>query len=183
MPVIVSSRRLEDPDGREFAIVTFTDISDQKSAEAQLRDANIRLEERQKEMEEDLALAARVQQSLAPKSIVWGGLRVDTYYHPVRTIGGDFGLVSPLDERASESAGLRRFRPRHRLGADRQSHLHGNGDTIAQWRAARRYAAPAEPLRDAEHRQLRLLFHPSSGAHRAATAAGWFSPAPGTLRA
>jgi PAS domain S-box-containing protein len=98
MPVIVSSRRLEDPDGREFAIVTFTDISDQKSAEAQLRDANFRLELRQKEMDEDLALAARVQQSLAPKSIVWGGLRVDTYYHPVRTIGGDFGLVSPLDE-------------------------------------------------------------------------------------
>src|ERR1700690_1240019 len=97
MPVIVSARRLEDPDGREFAIVTFTDISDQKSAEAQLRDANVRLEARQKEMDEDLALAARVQQSLAPKSIVWGGLRVDTYYHPVRTIGGDFGLVSPLD--------------------------------------------------------------------------------------
>jgi sigma-B regulation protein RsbU (phosphoserine phosphatase) len=97
MPVIVSSRRLEDPDGREFAIVTFTDISDQKSAEAQLRDANVRLEMRQKEMDEDLALAARVQQSLAPKSIVWGGLRVDTYYHPVQTIGGDFGLVSPLD--------------------------------------------------------------------------------------
>jgi PAS domain S-box-containing protein len=97
MPVIVSSRRLEDPEGREFAIVTFTDISDQKSAEAQLRDANVRLELRQKEMDEDLALAARVQQSLAPKSIVWGGLRVDTYYHPVQTIGGDFGLVSPLD--------------------------------------------------------------------------------------
>ncbi|MGD0964960.1 MAG: SpoIIE family protein phosphatase [Candidatus Acidiferrales bacterium] len=98
MPVIVSARRLEDPDGREFAIVTFTDISDQKSAEAQLRDANARLELRQKEMDEDLALAARVQQSLAPKSIVWGGLRVDTYYHPVQTIGGDFGLVSPLDD-------------------------------------------------------------------------------------
>jgi PAS domain S-box-containing protein len=98
LPVIVSSRRLEDPDGREFAIITFTDISDQKSAEAQLRDANSRLEIRQKEMDEDLALAARVQQSLAPKSIVWGGLRVDTYYHPVRTIGGDFGLVSPLDD-------------------------------------------------------------------------------------
>jgi serine phosphatase RsbU (regulator of sigma subunit) len=29
---------------------------------------------------------------------VWGGLRVDTYYHPVQTIGGDFGLVSPLDD-------------------------------------------------------------------------------------
>ena len=98
LPVIVSSRRLEDPDGREFAIVTFTDISHLKSAEARLRDANVRLEERQREIDEDLALAARVQQSLAPRSIVWGGLRVDTYYHPVRTIGGDFGLVSPLDD-------------------------------------------------------------------------------------
>jgi sigma-B regulation protein RsbU (phosphoserine phosphatase) len=62
-----------------------------------LRDANARLEERQMEIEEDLALAARVQQSLAPKSIIWGGLRVDTYYQAVRSIGGDFGLVSPLD--------------------------------------------------------------------------------------
>jgi len=98
MPVIVSSRRLEDPDGRDFAIVTFTDISHQKSTEAKLRDANVRLEDRQREMDEDLALAARVQQSLAPRSIVWGGLKVDTYYHPVRTIGGDFGLVSPFDD-------------------------------------------------------------------------------------
>jgi PAS domain S-box-containing protein len=97
LPVIISSRRIEDPDGREFAIVTFTDISEQKSAEAQLRLANARLADRQKEIEEDLALAARVQQSLAPKSIVWGGMRVETYFHPVRTIGGDFGLVSPFD--------------------------------------------------------------------------------------
>src|SRR5579872_1885931 len=82
LPVIVSSRRFEDPDGRDFAIVTFTDISHQKSTEAQLRDANVRLEERQREMDEDLALAARVQQSLAPRSIMWGGLKVDTYYHP-----------------------------------------------------------------------------------------------------
>jgi sigma-B regulation protein RsbU (phosphoserine phosphatase) len=99
LPVIIRARSVEDPDGRRFAIVTFTDISEQKNSEAQLRDANAKLEERQREMEEDLALAARVQQSLAPKSIIWGGLRVDTYYHPVRTIGGDFGLVSPLDER------------------------------------------------------------------------------------
>jgi sigma-B regulation protein RsbU (phosphoserine phosphatase) len=98
LPVIISSRTIEDPDGREFAIVTFTDISEQKSAEAQLRVANARLADRQKEIEEDLALAARVQQSLAPKSIVWGGMRVETYFHPVRTIGGDFGLVSPLDD-------------------------------------------------------------------------------------
>ena len=88
---------MEDPDGRTFTIITFTDISEQKSAEAQLRAANKLLEERQKEIEEDLTLAARVQQSLAPKSLIWGNLHVEAYYHPVRTIGGDFGLVSPLD--------------------------------------------------------------------------------------
>lgn len=98
LPVIISSRTLEDPDGRHFGIITFTDISEQKSAQAQLLDANKRLEERQKEIEEDLVLAARVQQSLAPKSLVWGGMRVEAFYLPVRTIGGDFGLVSPLDE-------------------------------------------------------------------------------------
>ncbi len=96
LPVIISTRRQEDPEGRQFSIVTFTDISDQKRAEAKLREANTALEERQREIEEDLALAARVQQSLAPKSIVWGGLRIDTYFHPVRTIGGDFGLVNPV---------------------------------------------------------------------------------------
>jgi sigma-B regulation protein RsbU (phosphoserine phosphatase) len=98
LPVIISARRVEDPDGREFSIVTFTDISEQKSAEAELRQANAKLAERQKEIEEDLALASRVQQSLAPQSIVWGSMRVEAYFHPVRTIGGDFGLVSPLDD-------------------------------------------------------------------------------------
>lgn len=99
LPVIISSRNFEDPDGLQFAVVTFTDISEQKNAEAQLRQANEKLEKRQAEIEEDLLLAARVQQSLAPRSLVWGGMRVDAYYHPVRTIGGDFGLVNPLDER------------------------------------------------------------------------------------
>ncbi len=98
LPVIISARALEDPDGRQFAIITFTDISEQKTAEAQLRAANVQLEDRQKEIEEDLVLAARVQQSLAPKSVIWGAIQVEAFYHPVRTIGGDFGLVSPLDE-------------------------------------------------------------------------------------
>jgi phosphoserine phosphatase RsbU/P len=98
LPVIISARALEDPDGRQFAIITFTDISEQKTAEAQLRAANAQLEDRQKEIEEDLVLAARVQQSLAPKSVIWGAIQVEAFYHPVRTIGGDFGLVSPLDE-------------------------------------------------------------------------------------
>jgi sigma-B regulation protein RsbU (phosphoserine phosphatase) len=97
LPVIISSRGIEDPDGRQFGIITFTDISEQKEAETRLRDANRKLEERQREIEEDLALAARVQQSLAPQSLVWGGVRVEAYFHPVRTIGGDFGLVDPLD--------------------------------------------------------------------------------------
>jgi phosphoserine phosphatase RsbU/P len=98
LPVIINARALEDPDGRQFAILTFTDISELKTAEAQLRAANVRLEDRQKEIEEDLVLAARVQQSLAPKSVIWGAIQVEAFYHPVRTIGGDFGLVSPLDE-------------------------------------------------------------------------------------
>ena len=98
LPVVVSTRALEDPDGRQFAVITFTDISEQKRAEAQLREANAKLQERQKEISDELALAARVQQSLAPQSIVWGGVQVDTYFHPVRSIGGDFGLVTPQDD-------------------------------------------------------------------------------------
>jgi len=98
LPVIITSRRIEDPEGREFAIVTFTDISEQKRAEGMLREANVKLEERQKQIEEELALAARVQQTLAPHSLVWGGLRVDAHYHAVRSIGGDFGVVSPMND-------------------------------------------------------------------------------------
>lgn len=98
MPVIISSRTLEDPDGRLFGVITFTDISEQKEAEGKLRQANVQLEQRHREIEEDLALAARVQQSLAPKSLRWGGLHVEAFFHPVRSIGGDFGLVSPVDD-------------------------------------------------------------------------------------
>jgi phosphoserine phosphatase RsbU/P len=98
LPVIISARGLEDPEGRLFAVITFTDISEQKSAEVKLRGANAKLQDRQKQIEEELTLAARVQQSLAPQSIVWGPVRVDTYYHPVRSIGGDFGLVAPQDD-------------------------------------------------------------------------------------
>jgi sigma-B regulation protein RsbU (phosphoserine phosphatase) len=98
LPVIISARAVEDPEGRRYSIVTFTDISDVKRVEQELRVVNRELEERYQEIQEDLTLAARVQQSLAPKSIVWGGVNVETFYHPVRTIGGDFGLVSALDE-------------------------------------------------------------------------------------
>ena len=98
LPVVISARRLEDPDGREFAVVTFTDITEQKRAETDLRDANTQLELRAHEIEEELTLASRVQQSLAPKSLLWGVAAVETFYQPVRSIGGDFGLVTPGDD-------------------------------------------------------------------------------------
>lgn len=98
VPVVISSRMIEDPDGRWFHVVTFTDITEQKRTELQLKQANEQLEQRQREMETELALAARVQQSLAPKGLRWGRVAVETYYMPVRTIGGDFGLVTPLSD-------------------------------------------------------------------------------------
>jgi PAS domain S-box-containing protein len=96
LPVIISSRRLENS-GSKFGIVTFTDISEQVRAEEELRSANAKLQKRQMEIEEDLRLAARVQNSLAPRSLVWDTMSVDTFYHPVHSIGGDFALVSSLD--------------------------------------------------------------------------------------
>jgi sigma-B regulation protein RsbU (phosphoserine phosphatase) len=98
LPVVISARQLEDPEGRRFAIVTFTDISEQKNSEIDLRRANSLLEARERAMEEDLLLAARIQQSLAPRSLAWAAASVDTYYQAARTIGGDYGLVSPGDD-------------------------------------------------------------------------------------
>ena len=98
VPVVISARVIEDPDGRIFTVVTFTDISEQKRAEQQLKEANAQLEKRHKEIETELALAARVQQSLAPQGLRWGRVAVETYYQPVRTIGGDFGLVMPAGD-------------------------------------------------------------------------------------
>jgi sigma-B regulation protein RsbU (phosphoserine phosphatase) len=101
LPVLVTARQIEDPDGNVFAVITATDITEQKRAENALREANTQLEKRHQEIEEDLLLAARVQQSLAPTGLTWGGVNVATYYQPVRTIGGDFGLVSPRQDSLS----------------------------------------------------------------------------------
>jgi PAS domain S-box-containing protein len=127
LPVVSSARNMEDPDGRTFTIISFTDISEQKSAEEQLRAANKLLEERQREIEEDLTLAARVQQSLAPKSLTWGSLEV---------------------YRSLESSRLRRLRPRHRLRARREPHLFRDDFALAQKHPSWRHADAAEPLRD-----------------------------------
>ena len=92
VPVIISSRTFQDS-GSRFGVVTFTDITEQVHAEEELRAANAKLESRQSEIEEDLRLAARVQNSLTPRSFAWDGLSVDAFYHPVHSVGGDFALV------------------------------------------------------------------------------------------
>jgi PAS domain S-box-containing protein len=96
LPVIISSRALVNS-GRQFGIVTFTDISEQVWVAEELRSANTRLRKRQMEIEEDVRLAARVQRSLAPKSLVWNGLSIDSFYHAVHSVGGDFALVNSKD--------------------------------------------------------------------------------------
>jgi len=98
VPVIISSRSIKAPGGRRVGVVTFTDISVQKEAEEKLRQANRELAKRQQEIEADLALASQVQRSLVPQAMRWGRLSIDTAYLPVRTIGGDFGLVIPREE-------------------------------------------------------------------------------------
>jgi PAS domain S-box-containing protein len=94
LPVAVTSRQILAADGQPFGIVTATDISPLKQTEARLLEANAQLEQRYREIEEELLLAARVQQSLAPSSLTWGSVSVDTFYQAARTIGGDFGLVA-----------------------------------------------------------------------------------------
>lgn len=98
LPVVISARVIEDPDGRQFSVISCTNISEQKQVQRQLSEANALLAERQREIEIELALAARVQQSLAPQALEWGRVAVETFYLPVRTIGGDFGLVTPLGD-------------------------------------------------------------------------------------
>src|ERR1700730_1570679 len=98
IPAIFSGRVIQGPDQREYVLLTVTDISAQKQIEEQLREANSLLQKRQDEMEAELALAAHVQQSLAPCSLIWKNLAVGSYYSPARTIGGDFGVVLPTGD-------------------------------------------------------------------------------------
>jgi PAS domain S-box-containing protein len=98
VPVIYSSRWIPGPNGQQYGVVVLTDITAQKRVEEQLRQSNGLLEKRQREIEVELSLAARVQQSLAPHSLDWGDVAVETYYSPASTIGGDFGVVLPHED-------------------------------------------------------------------------------------
>jgi sigma-B regulation protein RsbU (phosphoserine phosphatase) len=95
VPVIYSVREIPGPCGEQYGLIILTDIGAQKHVEEQLRQSNALLEKRQRDMEAELSLAERVQQSLAPRSLVWGNVAVETYYCPSSTIGGDFGVVHP----------------------------------------------------------------------------------------
>ena len=95
IPAIFSGREIAGPDGQEYSLLVVSDISAQKRVEEQLRESNALLQQRYMEMEAELSLAARVQQSLAPQSLVWNDVLVQSNYSPARTIGGDFGVVFP----------------------------------------------------------------------------------------
>jgi sigma-B regulation protein RsbU (phosphoserine phosphatase) len=95
VPVIYSGREIPGPRGQQYGLIVVTDIGAQKRVEEQLRQSNALLEARQSEVEAELSLAARVQQSLAPQSLVWDNVAVEAYYNPASTIGGDFGVVFP----------------------------------------------------------------------------------------
>ena len=96
LPVIISSRTFQNS-GSQFGMLIFTDISEQVRAEQELHSANEKLQKRRMEIEGDLRLAARVQHSLAPRSLVLDTMSVDTFYSPVHSVGGDFALVNSLD--------------------------------------------------------------------------------------
>jgi hypothetical protein len=57
----------------------------------QLRESNALLKKHHTEIEAQLSLAARVQQSLALRSLVWNDVSVETHHSPAHTIGGDVG--------------------------------------------------------------------------------------------
>ena len=63
IPAIYSGRMIQGPEGQEYVLLIVTDISAQKRVEEQLRKSNALLEQRQKEIENELSLAERVQQS------------------------------------------------------------------------------------------------------------------------
>lgn len=93
--VIYSAREIPGPQGQQYGLIVLTDIRAQKRVEQQLQQSNVLLENRQSEIEAELSLAARVQQSLAPRSLIWGNVAIEAYYNPASTIGGDFGVVLP----------------------------------------------------------------------------------------
>ena len=69
-PVVITARQIEDPDGAIYSIVTLTDISAQKRAEDELREVNVKLEQRVTERTAELeASNMRLTQSEQGRSL------------------------------------------------------------------------------------------------------------------
>jgi len=106
VPVIISARELAAPDGSPFLVFTCTDISQQKKAEQNLREQIAQLKNRADEMTR-AGHASRVQESLGPQPFT-GTCASETFYKPVRTIGG-ISLVIPFRRHSTLIARLRHF--------------------------------------------------------------------------
>ncbi len=82
----------------------------EESAEMDLRRTNLLLEKaRARHGRRSSSGSTMSQQSLAPRSLTWASAAVETYYQAARTIGGDFGLVTPGGDYPNAS-GLRCLR-------------------------------------------------------------------------
>jgi PAS domain S-box-containing protein len=97
---IFNGRVIQGPDRQQCSLLTISDISAEKRVEERLCESNSLLEERKTEIEAELSLAVRVQQSLPPQSLIWNNVSVETYYNPAHAIGGDFGVVFPHSDEA-----------------------------------------------------------------------------------
>ena len=158
LPVAVTARSVRGDDGRAYGIITAVDISDQKSAQMELSRANSLLLERQRQTEHELQLAERVQQSLAPKCLTWGGVSVEAHYQPASSIGGDYGSRHSW-RRPSRCCCLRCVWPRYQLSAYCQPHLLRNNEADRARSRPRIHAAASESLCGSETSEFELLFH------------------------
>ncbi|MDP3939037.1 MAG: SpoIIE family protein phosphatase [Deltaproteobacteria bacterium] len=66
---------------------------------AELEEANAQLREAQKQMEQDLALAERIQRTLVPGAVRRPDLEIETVYRPMIGIGGDYALTRLEEDR------------------------------------------------------------------------------------
>lgn len=69
-----------------------------ESATAELKAANERLREKQRQNERELALAQRIQTALLPAGCVLGPLRFSCLCRPAHDVGGDFYSFFPLSQ-------------------------------------------------------------------------------------
>jgi serine phosphatase RsbU (regulator of sigma subunit) len=68
---------------------------------AEIEQANVKLREAQRRVEEDLALAERIQRTLVPVPVRRSDLEIETVYRPMIGIGGDYAHARVLDDGAS----------------------------------------------------------------------------------